>query len=214
MRTYFREYRCLAKAGLLSASHRMIIATSVFMLLVGNSLGVGLEILLFILTPIGYMLDFDANKYVINYTLPISMKKRLKMLYYMTIAGDFMAVLMVYIRYYIEGQKRSITLTLLVFMFNLIGCNLYYYLFCSPEFKKDILSEDKGQLLYQCVIGAAIGIMIAIRLKHGKVLDIDCYIRALGNVWCTTIVGVLSAITLWWTRCSMKRVQHIVRSWK
>ena len=67
MVAYFKEYRSLAKAGLLRASHQMIIISSLVMFVFGIYLGGSLEVLIFILTPIGYMLDMDANKYVINY---------------------------------------------------------------------------------------------------------------------------------------------------
>ena len=67
MVAYFKEYRSLAKAGLLRVSHQMIIISSLVMFVFGIYLGGSLEVLIFILTPIGYMLDMDANKYVINY---------------------------------------------------------------------------------------------------------------------------------------------------
>lgn len=212
MRAYFKEYVYIARAGLLHASHQMIIATGLFMFLFGKYLGVGLEVFIFILTPIGYMLDFDSNKYVINYSMPICIKRRVMMLYYMMITGAFVAVTMVHLRYCIEGQSRSMTLNLIIFMTNIIGGNLYYYLFSSPEFKKDILDDDKKQLAYQCVLGVMIGISVSDRLKYGIADRIDHYISSLGYGQSIIIISMMFVFTLWWTKYSMKKFEDTVRN--
>ena len=212
MIAYFREYRQLAKVGLLCVSHQMLFVTAIFMFLFGKGLGVSLEIFVFALTSIGYMSDLEANKYVINYSLPISMKRRLKMMYVMTIVGDMVSVLMVHLRYYIVGQERSLILTLSIFMINIIGCNLYYYLFCSSEFNKGIVDGGKKQLLYQCIVGATIGVSLAIRLKYGITQKIDDYMSTWGCGVSMIWLGAMFAFTLWWTMHSFKKVECTVRS--
>lgn len=211
MREYFREYKFLTKAGLLRAGHQTIIITILFMLLVGRYLGITLEIFIFILTPIGYMLDFDTNKYVMSYSLPISIKGRIRMLYHMMIVGAFLSVTMVHLSYYIYGHSRSIVLTLMMFMVDIIGGSLYYYLFCSPEFRKDILDQNKKQLIYQCAIGVAIGMGIAVRLKSGVNYWINEWISSLKYSQSIILLSSMLIITLWWTRHSMRKVEEIVR---
>lgn len=211
MKAYLREYRLITKAGLLHTSHRVMIGTAIFMFLLGKYLSVELEILIFVLTAIGYMLDFDENKYVISYSMPISIKRRLHMMYYVTIMGSFISVMMVNIRCYLDGNSRSMSLSLVIFMINIIGCNLYYYLFCSQEFKKDILDEDKKQLIYQCLIGGLIGIGIAGKLKWGMQSKIEELLMSLGKFELAFLIGVLSVFTIWWTRRSMQTLERIVR---
>lgn len=211
LKAYLQEYRRVTKAGLLNISHQVMIGTAIFMFLFGRYIGVELEILIFILTPIGFMLDFDANKYVINYSMPINIKRRLHMLHYLTIANSFIAVTMVSIRYYLAGESRSWVITLLVFMIDIIGSNLYYYLFCSQEFKKDVLDEDKKQLVYQCIVGALIGIGIAGRLKWGIQSLIQHVILNIGMLAQVLLLGGLFIFMIWWTGVSMKRLEIVVR---
>lgn len=210
-KAYMKEYRRVAQAGLLNISHQIMIGTAIFMFLFGKYIGVELEILIFILTPIGFMLDFDANKYVINYSMPINIKRRLHMLHYLTIANSFIAVTMVSLRYYLGGQSRSLVITLFVFMLDIIGSNLYYYLFCSQEFKKDVLDEDKKQLIYQCIVGALIGIGIAGRLKWGVQSLLQHIILNIGIVAQILLLSGLFIFMIWWTSISMKRLEMVVR---
>ena len=211
VRAYLKEYGAIAKAGLFHSSHRIMIGTALFMFMVGKYLGMELEILIFILTPIGYMLDFDAHKYVMNYIMPISMKRRLHLLYIVTIIGSFISVMMVQLRYYLEGSKRSMILCLFIFLVNIMGSNLYYYLFCSQEFKKDVLDEDKKQLIYQCIVGGLIGISVAGRLTRKTRSLIEYLIMSLNGIVGSILIGGMLIFTLWWTKKSMKTLEKTVR---
>lgn len=212
MKAYLREYRVLTKAGLLRNSHKMILGTSIFMFFFGNILGIELEILIFILTAIGYMLDFDANKYVVNYSMPICLKRRLRMLYDTTIVSSFLSVMMASLRYHLMGVNRSITLCLFIFLVNIIGCNLYYYLFCSQEFKKDVLDEDKRQLIYQGAIGGLIGFSVSTRLQGTLNSRLEAFIIELNRLESVILIGCLLGFTIWWTKKSRRMVEKIVRS--
>jgi len=211
MWAYLREYRCIAKAGLLHASHSVIIGVAIFMFLFGKYLGLGLEVLIFILTPMGYMLDLDTNKYVMNYSLPISMKRRLHLLYGFTIISSFLSVSMVNLRFYLEGISRSLTISILIFLLNIIGCNLYYALFCSQEFKKDVLDMDSKQAAYQAIIGGIIGISIAVRFRVRLQITLEQFIESLGSIPCYILIGGLLIFTIWWTRKSMQLLERVVR---
>lgn len=211
MLAYLREYKQIAQAGLLQTSHKVILATALFMLLFGKYIGVELEVLIFILTPIGFMLDFDANKYVINYSMPICIKRRLHMLYHLTLLNSIVAVTMVNLRYFLSGESRSIFVSLWVLGLDILGSNLYYYLFCSQEFKKDVLDEDKKQLLYQCIVGALIGIGIAGRLKWGIKSLMEGVILRIGIIGQVILLSGLFVLMIVWTRVSCRRMEAIVR---
>lgn len=212
MQTVIKEYWYLSKTGLLRNSYCIMAITAVFMLLFGKYIGVELEILIFILTPIVFMLDFDANKYVISYSLPICMKRRLHIIYYLTIVHSFLAVLAVNVGLMIGGMRRAFTINCVVFLANIIGSNLYYALFCSQEFKKDILDEDKSQLSYQCIIGAMIGIGIATRMKWGINSPIHMLVDQMSSRYRIELVGILTIVAILWTKVSMKRLEKVVRS--
>lgn len=212
MGTYLKEYRRMAKAGLISSSHKMLLGTVLFMLMFGRYLGVELEILIFILTPIGYMLDLDANKYVINYSLPISIKRRLYILYGMNIVGSLLAVSIVHVTCYLEGISRSGVISIFIFLVNIIGCDLYYYLFCSQEFKKDVLDADKKQASYQGIIGGSIGISIAVRMRAGLQSPLEQFIVSLGRVGSSIFIVCMMIFTLWWTRKSIYTFERVIRN--
>lgn len=214
MKAAINEYWYLSKTGLLRNSYCIMAITSGFMLLFGKYIGMELEILIFILTPIIFMLDFDANKYVISYSLPICMKRRLHIIYYLTVAHSFLAVLAVNIGLMISGTRRSLTINCIVFLANIIGSNLYYTLFCSQEFKKDVLDEDKRQLGYQCTIGAMIGIGIASRVKWGINSPIHMIVDRMNNIYRMFLVIVLGIATILWTKVSMNRLERVVRDGK
>lgn len=211
LKAYFKEYRALTRAGLLKNSYKVMFGTVLFMFLFGKFLGVELEILVFILTSIGYMLDFDANKYVINYSMPICLKRRLHMLYDITIVASLLSVTMVEFRYYLVGNSRAPILGVFVFLMNITGCNLYYYLFCSQEFKKDVLDEDKRQLIYQCIIGGLIGISVAMRLRGNLRNSIESYILKLNTIEGALLMGFLLLFTIWWTKKSRDVFEKTIR---
>lgn len=214
MKAAINEYWYLSKTGLLRNSYCIMAITSIFMLLFGKYIRVELEILIFILAPIIFMLDFDANKYVISYSLPICMKRRLHIIYYLTVAHSFLAVLAVNIGLMINGTRRSFTINCIVFLANIIGSNVYYALFCSQEFKKDVLDEDKRQLGYQCTIGAMIGIGIASRVKWGINSPIHMLVGRMNNIHRMFLVVILVIATVLWTKASMNRLERVVRDGK
>lgn len=211
MKTAINEYWYLSKTGLLRNSYCIMAITSGFMLLFGKYIGVELEILIFILTPIVFMLDFDANKYVINYSLPICMKRRLHIIYYLTVVHSFLAVLAVNMGLMINGSRRSFTINCIAFLANIIGSNLYYALFCSQEFKKDVLDEDKKQLGYQCIIGAMIGIGMASRIKWGISSPVHMLVDRMNNTHRMVFVVILVVVTILCTKVSMNRLEKVVR---
>lgn len=211
IKTVIREYWYLSRSGLLRNSYFIMAITACFMLLFGRYIGVELEILLFILTPIIFMLDFDANKYVISYSLPICMKYRLDIIYYLTVIHSFLAVLALNIGLGLSGLSRPFTVNCTVFLVNIIGSNLYYYLFCSQEFKKDVLDEDKKQLGYQCIIGAMIGIVIATRVRWGLNSPAYILIERMSRGYRIGLVSILAIVTILWTKVSMKRLKVVVR---
>lgn len=211
MKTAINEYWYLSKTGLLRNSYCIMAITSGFMLLFGKYIGVELEILIFILTPIVFMLDFDANKYVINYSLPICMKRRLHIIYYLTVVHSFLAVLAVNMGLMINGSRRSFTINCIAFLANIIGSNLYYALFCSQEFKKDVLDEDKKQLGYQCIIGAMIGIGMASRIKWGISSPVHMLVNRMNNTHRMVFVVILVVVTILCTKVSMNRLEKVVR---
>lgn len=211
MKTIINEYWYLSKAGLLRNSHYIIAITACLMFLFGKYIGIELEILIFILTPIVLMLDFDANKYVISYTLPIGMRRRLHMIHYLTIVHSFLAVMAVNMSLVIAGLGRSFTINCIIFFCNIIGSNLYYFLFCSQEFKKDVLDEDKRQLGYQCMIGGMIGVCIAIRINGGIESPINILVEHMNSMQRIALIGILTVITVVWTKVSMNRLEKVVR---
>lgn len=211
IKSYFKEYRCLSKSGLLRNSQYVLIGITIFMFLVGKYLGATLESLIFILSSIGYMSDFDSNKYVINYCLPISTKRRLHMLYYNTILASFLSTTMVSLRCFLDGQSRGLAMSLLIFFIEVMGCNLHYYLFASPEFKKNIVDDNKGQFIYQCTIGALIGIVISIRLKQIEQGFIERMVYNLGTVSKCLLIAFIASFTVWWTRYSMRKFEKVIR---
>ena len=204
----------MTRAGLLSNSHKVLLGTALFMLLFGKHLGMELEILIFILTPIVYMLDLDANKYVIHYSLPISIKRRLHILYALNIISSFFAVSVVHITYYLEGTNRSIVISLFIFLMNVIGCDLYYYLFCSQEFKKDVLDIDKKQASYQGAVGAIIGVSIAIRMRVGTQSPLEQFILRLGRVGGSILIVCMALFAIWWTWKSRYTFERVIRKGK
>lgn len=211
MKTIINEYWYLSKAGLLRNSYYIIAITACLMFLFGKYIGIELEILIFILTPIVLMLDFDANKYVISYTLPIGMRRRLHMIHYLTIVHSFLAVMAVNMSLVIAGLGRSFTINCIIFFCNIIGSNLYYFLFCSQEFKKDVLDEDKRQLGYQCIIGGMIGVCIAIRINGGIESPINILVEHMSSMQRIALIGILTVITVVWTKVSMNRLEKVVR---
>lgn len=212
IKSYFKEYRCISKAGLLRSSQYVMLGIIVFMFVLGKYLGATLESLIFILSGIGYMSDFDSNKYVINYCLPISMKRRLHMLYYNTIIASFLSTATVSLRCFLDGQNRGLIISLFIFFIEVMGCNLHYYLFASPEFKKDIADDNRGQFIYQCTIGALIGIVISIRLKRIEQGFIERMINNLGPIGGCLLIIVVGGFTLWWTRYSMRKFERVIRN--
>lgn len=211
IKSYFREYRSISKSGLLKGSQYVMLGILIFMFLLGKHLGATLESLIFILSGVGYMSDFDSNKYVINYSLPISIKRRLHMLYYNTIAASFLSTVVVSLRYYLDGQNRGIIISLFIFFIEIIGCDLYYYLFASPEFKRDIGDDNRGQFIYQCAIGALIGIVISIRLKRIEQGLLERLINGLGSIGGSILIILMGVFTIWWTKCSMKKFERVIR---
>lgn len=214
LRIDINQYRHMSRAGLLQNSHKVILGTVLFMFLFGKYIGIELEILIFILSPMGFMLDLDANKYVINYSIPISIKWRLQLMYHFSVVNSLLAVLMVNIRYALCGESRSLVVSLFIIMADVIGSNLYYYLFCSHEFKKDVLNEDKWQLIYQCIVGALIGIGIAIHLKWRISNQLEILLVNTPVAAQACLLGIMLIFTIWWTKTSVTRFEAVVRNRK
>lgn len=204
----------MLRAGLFHISHRVMLGTALFMFLFGKYIGIELEVLIFILTPMGFMIDLDANKYVINYCLPISIKWRLQLMYHLSVVNSLLAVLMVHLRYALCGETRSLFISLFIIMADIIGSNLYYYLFCSCEFKKDVLDGDKWQMLYQCSVGALIGIDVAIHLKLGISNQVESLLVSIPVAAQVGLLGMMFIFTVWWTKISMTRFEQVVRNRK
>ena len=211
-KTYIKEYWYISKSGLLRCSQYMTIGMALFMFLVGKYIGTTLEILIFVLSGIGHMSDFDSNKYVVNYSLPISMKRRLHILYFNTIVASLLSLFMINLRCYIDGECRSIIINLFVFLMEIIGCDLHYYLFASPEFKKDILDDNRGQFIYQCVIGALIGIVIGVKLRQVRQFSLGRFIENLEFTYGIILIAIILVFAIWWTRCSMRRFERVIRN--
>ena len=211
IKSYFKEYSCLSKSGLLRNGQYVLIGIIILMFLVGKYLGATLESLIFILSSIGYMSDFDSNKYVINYCLPISTKRRLHILYYNTIFASFLSTAMVSLRCFLDGQNRGLSVSLFIFFIEVMGCNLHYYLFASPEFKKNIVDDNKGQFIYQCTIGALIGIVISIRLKQIEQGFIERMFHNLDTMSVCLLIVFMGSFTVWWTRYSMRKFEKVIR---
>ena len=214
LEAYISEYRRLTKAGLLCISHKVLVFTTLFMFLCGKYIGIELEILILFLTPIGYMLDLDSNRYVMQYSLPINIKIRLQLVYYFSVVTNLCSCIMVNLSYYISGNKRDIMLSLLVFMIEMIGCSLYYFLFSSQELKKDILDEDKLQLIYQAIVGGLMGIEIIFRFNLGATSIIEQGFVQLEQKEKYALIIGLGVFTVWWTKHSMKCFEKEIRHGK
>lgn len=210
MKEMLTMYIKLTRSGLLNMTNFVIVGTVLGMFLFGIHLGTVLEVLVFILTLLGMLLDFDAKKYVINYSLPMRIKKRLKLLYYITGIDCLLAVSAVHIRFYLIGTPRSIWASLTVFFIDMIGCSIYYALFCSQEFKKDILDEDKKQFVYQFLIGILIGVCISLKLRVGTISNITQYWARLSDnikIVGTVLMGVMACLAIYY---SMNKLEKVV----
>lgn len=212
LRININQYRHMSRAGLFHISYKVILGTALFMFLFGKYIGIELEILIFILSPMGFMLDLDANKYVINYSIPISIKWRLQLMYHFSVVNSLLAVLMVHMRYALCGESRSLVVSLFIIMADVIGSNLYYYLFCSHEFKKDVFNEDKWQMIYQCIVGTLIGIGVAVHLKWRMSNQVEILLVNTPMAVQVCLLGIMLIFTIWWTKTSMARFEAVVRN--
>lgn len=209
MKEMLTMYIQLTRSGLLNMTNCVMVGTVLGMFLFGIHLGTVLEILIFVLTLLGMLLDFDAKKYVINYSLPMRIKKRLQLLYYITCVDCLLAVSAVHVRFYLMGIPRSIWTSLTVFFIDMIGCSIYYALFCSQEFKKDILDEDKKQFIYQFFIGILIGICISVKLRVGTISSITqgwARLSSQMKIMGTVLMGVIACLAIHYSMNILEKV--------
>lgn len=212
IKSYLIQYWHLSKSGFLNTSYKIIVLTAAFMLLLGRFLGVEIEVLIFILTPIGLMVDLDSNRYVISYSLPISIRSRLHMLYYLTIFHALIAILCAHLSYRLGNIQRSFICDYMIFLADMLGSSIYYCCFCSQEFKKDVLDEDRNQLIYQCMIGAVVGLGVAVRIKYGLIGPVGVLVHSIPKMIQIVLVVGLSIVTYIVVKKSMIELESVVRS--
>jgi len=201
MKRYIEGYMKLIRGGFFKESYKFLAVTILVLIAFALKIGADVEVIIFTFLGMGIFLDLDERKYSLATALPMKIKTRIKMLYINTYVICFLGSLSAQLAYLIRGELRPISTMVIVWMLSVIGCNLYYLIFASNEFKEDPQEQIAVMIAYTLILTMAGMILLIIHfaikgsiisylIEHSSILF---QIMSIGVL--VFLTGVMTAIS-------------------